>query len=129
MRHLLKEKGQGLVEYALIMVLVAVLVIAILLLVGPAISNAFSGVAEKLRGVGGSGSGAITGVSVSGGGFGKDLVITVSVSTSTKVSLGGSLTHSAKTCSGSCTFSFGSYPTHGSVTASADDGSSGSASW
>ncbi len=36
-----KEKGQGLVEYALILVLVAVVVIAILALLGPAISTVF----------------------------------------------------------------------------------------
>ena len=37
-----QEKGQGLVEYALILVLVAIVVIAILLLLGPAIGNIFS---------------------------------------------------------------------------------------
>lgn len=36
------EKGQGLVEYALILVLVAVVVIAILTLLGPAIGSVFS---------------------------------------------------------------------------------------
>ncbi len=37
-----REKGQGLVEYALILVLVAIVVIAILALLGPAIGNVFS---------------------------------------------------------------------------------------
>ncbi len=37
-----KEKGQGLVEYALILVLVAIVVIVILSLLGPAIGNVFS---------------------------------------------------------------------------------------
>ncbi len=37
-----REAGQGLVEYALILVLVAVVVIAILTLLGPAIGNVFS---------------------------------------------------------------------------------------
>jgi pilus assembly protein Flp/PilA len=37
-----KEKGQGLVEYALILVLVAVVVIAVLLILGPMIGNVFS---------------------------------------------------------------------------------------
>lgn len=37
-----QERGQGLVEYALILVLVAVVVIAILTLLGPAIGNVFS---------------------------------------------------------------------------------------
>ncbi|MCC7130793.1 MAG: pilus assembly protein [Anaerolineae bacterium] len=37
-----KEKGQGLVEYALILVLVAIVVLVILALLGPAIGNVFS---------------------------------------------------------------------------------------
>jgi len=36
------EEGQGLVEYALILVLVAVVVIVILAILGPAIANIFS---------------------------------------------------------------------------------------
>jgi len=43
-----KEKGQGLVEYALILVLVAVVVIAILTLLGPAIGNVFSEIMDSL---------------------------------------------------------------------------------
>ena len=39
-----QEKGQGLVEYALILVLVAVVVIAILTLLGPALGNVFSSI-------------------------------------------------------------------------------------
>jgi pilus assembly protein Flp/PilA len=34
-----KEKAQGMVEYALIIVLVAVVIIAVLLLMGPVIGN------------------------------------------------------------------------------------------
>jgi pilus assembly protein Flp/PilA len=37
-----KERGQGLVEYALILVLVAVVVIVVLRLLGPAIGDIFS---------------------------------------------------------------------------------------
>jgi pilus assembly protein Flp/PilA len=37
-----KERGQGLVEYALILVLVAIIVIVILAVLGPAIGNIFS---------------------------------------------------------------------------------------
>ena len=44
----LREKGQGLVEYALILVLVAIVVIAILLLLGPAIGNIFSTIIQAL---------------------------------------------------------------------------------
>ncbi len=42
------ERGQGLVEYALILVLVAVVVIAILALLGPAIGNVFSTILRNL---------------------------------------------------------------------------------
>jgi pilus assembly protein Flp/PilA len=44
----LKEKGQGLVEYALIIVLVAIIVIAILFLLGPSIANLFSTVNNSI---------------------------------------------------------------------------------
>lgn len=43
-----KQKGQGLVEYALIMVLVAVVVIAVLMILGPIIGNVFSKVNSSL---------------------------------------------------------------------------------
>ena len=43
-----REKGQGLVEYALILVLVAIVVIAALLLLGPVVGNAFSTVNHSL---------------------------------------------------------------------------------
>jgi pilus assembly protein Flp/PilA len=44
-----KEKGQGLVEYALILVLVAIVVIAVLTLLGPIIGNVFSKVNNTLN--------------------------------------------------------------------------------
>jgi len=43
-----KESGQGLVEYALILVLVAVVVIVILALLGPAIGNVFSNLIQNI---------------------------------------------------------------------------------
>ena len=46
-----KEKGQGLVEYALILVLVAIVVIAALMILGPIIGNVFSKVNSILSGV------------------------------------------------------------------------------
>jgi pilus assembly protein Flp/PilA len=46
-----KEKGQGLVEYALILVLVAIVVIAALMILGPMIGNVFSKVNSSLSGV------------------------------------------------------------------------------
>ncbi len=42
-------EGQGLVEYALILVLVAVVVIIVLALVGPAIGNIFSNIVYTLQ--------------------------------------------------------------------------------
>ena len=44
-----QEKGQGLVEYALILVLVAVVVIVILALLGPAIGNVFSNIVSNIQ--------------------------------------------------------------------------------
>ena len=43
------EEGQGLVEYALILVLVAVVLIVILSLLGPAISNVFQNIIDNIN--------------------------------------------------------------------------------
>ncbi|HEX9413515.1 MAG TPA: Flp family type IVb pilin [Ktedonobacterales bacterium] len=43
-----RERGQGLVEYALIIALVAVVVIGILILLGPAIGSIFSNIQNNL---------------------------------------------------------------------------------
>ena len=48
MLYLPREEGQGLVEYALILVLVAVVVIVILALLGPTIGNIFSNIIRNL---------------------------------------------------------------------------------
>jgi pilus assembly protein Flp/PilA len=48
MLFLPRETGQGLVEYALILVLVAIVVIAILLLLGPVVGNVFSNLVQNL---------------------------------------------------------------------------------
>jgi pilus assembly protein Flp/PilA len=53
MEFLPSEEGQGLVEYALILVLVAVVVIAVLMLLGPTIGNIFSEIVIILQGVSG----------------------------------------------------------------------------
>jgi pilus assembly protein Flp/PilA len=45
------EKGQGLVEYALILVLVAIVVIAALMILGPIIGNTFSTINASLNSV------------------------------------------------------------------------------
>jgi len=46
-----KERGQGLVEYALILVLVAIVVIAALMILGPIIGNTFSTINNSLNSV------------------------------------------------------------------------------
>ena len=43
-----QERGQGLVEYAIILVLVAVVVVAIVRLLGPKIGNTFSTISSSL---------------------------------------------------------------------------------
>jgi Flp pilus assembly pilin Flp len=48
LRRSQNEKGQGLVEYALILVLVAIVVIAVLLVLGPIVGNVFSNVVTNL---------------------------------------------------------------------------------
>lgn len=48
MLYLPREEGQGLVEYALILVLVAIVVIAILAILGPQIGNVFSRITNGL---------------------------------------------------------------------------------
>ena len=44
----LREKGQGLVEYAIILAFVAIVVIAVLRLMGPAVGNVFSSINDSL---------------------------------------------------------------------------------
>jgi pilus assembly protein Flp/PilA len=48
MTYLPRESGQGLVEYALILILVAMAVLAILTIMGPQIGNAFSRVTNAI---------------------------------------------------------------------------------
>ena len=43
-----QEKGQGLVEYAIILVFVAIVVIAIMRLIGPRVGNIFSTINSSL---------------------------------------------------------------------------------
>ncbi len=47
-----KEQGQGLVEYALILVLVAIVVFAALLILGPIVGNVFSKINSSMNSFG-----------------------------------------------------------------------------
>lgn len=49
MLYMPREEGQGLVEYALILVLVAIVVIVILTLLGTQVSRVFSQIASGLN--------------------------------------------------------------------------------
>ncbi len=44
-----KQRGQGLVEYALILSLVAIIVFAALMILGPAIGQTFSTINDSLK--------------------------------------------------------------------------------
>ena len=46
--QLLPEAGQGLVEYALILVLIVIIVLVVLVFLGPTVGNLYSNVAEGL---------------------------------------------------------------------------------
>lgn len=50
-RVLKNEKGQGMVEYALIIGLVAIVVIATLILLGPAIGQKFTDITNSLKAI------------------------------------------------------------------------------
>ena len=125
--HLLKncfnEKGQGLVEYALILVLVAIVVIGILLLLGPTVGQVYCEIANTLE----AGScGVITAVSAerTGGGHGNDVVVTITVSESTSVTVSDSQNASPQTttCNGSCTVTLtGVGDNQGTVTVEDDE--------
>jgi len=45
-----KEQGQGLVEYAIILALVAIVVIAVMRLLGPKVGNTFSSMSNSIPG-------------------------------------------------------------------------------
>ena len=48
MPYLVNARGQGMVEYGLILMLVAIIVIVVLALLGPAIGNMFSEVVNSI---------------------------------------------------------------------------------
>ena len=136
MKRTKKQNGQGLVEYALILVLVAVVVIAILTLLGPQVGNVFSRVVNGLGVVTtqGGGSGGpppppspadVTEVNAFRGG--PDVVVSVTVSADTNVTVVDSQSGKSVTvgCNPNCTVTLPAVgPDPGTVTATADGGSS-----
>lgn len=65
MLRLKRQEGQGLVEYALILVLVAIVVIAVLLTLGPMVGQVFSDVTNTLTNGGAGGGGRTYSISFS----------------------------------------------------------------
>ena len=47
----LSERGQGLVEYALLLIMVAMVVLAMLIILGPQIGNTYSRITNAIGGV------------------------------------------------------------------------------
>ena len=130
-----REEGQGLVEYALILVLVAVVVIAVLLVLGPELRLTFAKITAYLSKAGViTSSGAITSVDASyiEGGFGSNssLTVTINVSQSTSVTISGDVTFSpaTKTCNPGSACTFGPVtnpPSSGSIVATDSSGGEG----
>ncbi len=122
------EKGQGLVEYALILVLVAIVVLAVLLLMGPVVGNAFSNIVTNLEKFSGGGSGVIQSATASY--LGGNLRITVRTSTTTNLIISGAVSQPSNPCPGNnCTFNFGGAPSSGSATITATSGGTTTVSW
>lgn len=134
-KYLKREEGQGLVEYALILVLVAIVVIAILMQLGPELNRVFGRITAVLQGSGVIISdGAITSISAktsTSGGLGgttTDVVVTVTVSQDTKVTattdkgLTGSNNCSAGT---PCNITITNAPGTGTIVAKDDIGGEG----
>lgn len=99
-----KQKGQGLVEYAIIIALVALAVVAVLALFGPQVMSLYDGALTRLF------PGPIAGASAarSGGGTGNDISITVTISGTLPVTVTDSQSGQTQTasCSSSCVFTF-----------------------
>lgn len=117
------ERGQGLVEYALILVLVAVVVVGILLTLGPAVGQVFS----RINLVLGSINSGVTSAKAArtGHGHGNDVEVTITVSATTPVTVSDSQNASPQTitCTGSCVVTLsGVGPAAGTATVSADAG-------
>ena len=126
------ERGQGLVEYALILVLVAIVVIGVLRVLGPMVGEVFSEVAAALNlenPLAPDNSDVITDVQVARtGASNNNLAVTITVSTNTTVTIDDSqnaATIANQPCTGSCTYTLiGVGANSGTVTVTDADGGS-----
>jgi pilus assembly protein Flp/PilA len=134
-KFLPNEKGQGLVEYALIIVLVAIVVIAVLLTFGPAISQVYCRVANALQpGSCISGNGVIVSATTSLQGGARRVIVTVSELTNVTVNVtaGGnpaSLISSPCSSVTTCTYNIPSWSSPGSATVTATAGGTATVTW
>ncbi|MBI3244632.1 MAG: hypothetical protein HYZ49_20325 [Chloroflexi bacterium] len=132
------QRGQGLVEYAIILVLVAVVVLIILAVLGPGIGNVFSNVVTNLQqpggGGGGGGGNVITSLTATrtGGGHGNSVKVDITVSTSTTVTVTDSQSGGSQSlaCNGSCSVTMGGVGDNaGTITVTASAGGTMSAGY
>ncbi len=116
-KSLKREEGQGLVEYALILVLVAIVVIAILLQLGPELRATFGRITAVLsRGGVITNSGSITDVQATYSPRSGSLTINVTLSdTPTDISLSGDATGSQSCSSSPCSITVSGVPANGQV--------------
>lgn len=123
------EKGQGLVEYALLLTLVAVVVIGILSVLGTSINNVYLKVITGLQP-----NGVITSVTAArgGGGNANNVTATIAVSENTNVTVKDSQSGKTQTtaCNGSCSVTLTEIGDQaGVVTVTADAGGTLSAGY
>jgi Flp pilus assembly pilin Flp len=127
MLHLSSQEGQGLVEYALLILLMAVAVISILQVVGPAVRETFGLITDTLESIGDT-SGAISAVYTVQTFFGRQVRVTVdepnTVVTVSIIQGSGWLTPSSRTCNPSqaCRFMIFFPSAHGKVSAAGGGG-------
>ncbi|NJN92675.1 MAG: hypothetical protein HC875_00625 [Anaerolineales bacterium] len=118
------EKGQGLVEYALILVLVAVVVIAILLTLGPAVAQVYCRIANSLQAGSCVTGGVITSYTASHPGSNVLVNVAVSQNATITVNVPGKTPQSQSCTSSSCpqfTFTGVTGSGSGTITSSAGD--------
>ena len=134
------QTGQGLAEYAMILSLLAVVVIAVLAILGPAVGNIFSNVVDTLENRAAPEPGdppeenLIMGVSAQRLGFehANDVLVTVNVSASTSLTISDSQSGQSVTtaCGGSCQMVLASVGQNaGTVTVTASGGGSATAGY
>jgi Flp pilus assembly pilin Flp len=104
--HKKSQRGQGFVEYALILSFVAILVIVVLALLGPYISGLYSNTICAID---------MSGDLISGSGVhvGSNLTINTAVRQNTTLTISGSVSGGGTCAAPSCSYNFSGVPAHG----------------